>query len=557
MATDQHNGAGEQTELDAFIVGAGFAGMHMLYWLRDTLGFSARVYEAASDVGSTWFWNRYPGARCDSESIYYMFPDRVSEEMLQEWTWSERYARQPEILRYLQFAADKLDLRRDIQFDTHVASAVFDEATNRWNITTDSGEHIVAKFFITGVGCLSIPFTPKFKGIESFQGESFHTAEWPHDGVDLAGKRVAVIGTGATAVQIVPEIAEETDHLYVFQRTPSHDLPGRNRPLGKEYIEEIKATYKEIWKTAREAPAGFPFQRGPKSALEVTPEERKSAYEAAWERGSLSFGATFNDLLLNKEANDTANDFIRSKISETVRDPEVADLLTPKYPFQTKRPPLEHGYYETFNRENVDLIDVSSAPIEEITPTGIRTADAEYEVDCIIYATGFDAMTGALLKMDIRGRDGITLKEKWADGPVTYLGLTAHGFPNMFMITGPQSPSVLTNMPMGIEQHVEWIADCMVHMREHNLESIEAQSDAEDGWIALHNMIADATLVAQTDSWWVGANIPGKKRILYPYIGGLDTYRAKCDDVAAKGYEGFAFDAEPAKGADRQVSTSA
>ena len=546
MATEQRKGVGQETELDAFIVGAGFAGMHMLYWLRDKLGFSARVYEAADDVGGTWYWNRYPGARCDSESIYYMFPDHFSEEILQEWTWSERYARQPEILRYLQFVAEKLNLRRDIQFDTRVASAVFDEATNRWQITTESGERVVAKFFITAVGCLSTPHMPQFKGIQSFQGPSFHTAEWPEEGVDFTGKRVAVIGTGATAVQIVPEIAEDTEHLYVFQRTPSHDLPGHNHPLDEDYIREVKATYKDLWQTAREAYAGFPYPRGTVSALEVTPEERQSAYEAAWERGGLvSLSGTFSDLGLNKEANDTVNDFIRSKIREVVRDPEVADLLTPKYPFGTKRPPIEHGYYEAFNRDNVDLVDVRRAPIEEITPQGVRTADAEYEVDYIIYATGFDAMTGTLLKMDIRGRGGVPLKEKWADGPVTYLGVAAQGFPNMFMITGPQSPSVLANMPIAIEQHVEWIADCIDHMREQGLDSIEALSEAEDGWMALHTQIADATMIPQTDSWWVGANIPGKKRILYPFLGGMPMYRGKCDEVAANSYEGFVLGSEP------------
>ena len=545
MATEQRKVGGRKTELDAFIVGAGFAGMHMLYWLRDRLGFSARVYEAGSDVGGTWYWNRYPGARCDSESIYYMFSDHVSEEILQEWTWSERYARQPEILRYLQFVSERLDLRRDIQFNTRIASAVFDEASNRWDITTESGDHVWARFFITAVGCLSTPHTPRFKGIESFRGASYHTGQWPHEEVDFTGKCVAVIGTGATAVQVVPEIAEETAHLYVFQRTPSHDLPGRNHPLDEEYVREVKATYKDIWKTAREAPGGFPFPRGTASALEVTPEERQSAYEAAWQRGSLAFGATFTDLIINKEANDTANEFIGSKIREIVIDPEVAELLTPKYPFGTKRPPLEHGYYEAFNRANVNLVDVRRAPIEEITPKGVRTVDAEYAVDSIIYATGFDAMTGALFGMHIRGRGGVTLKEKWADGPRTYLGLTTQGFPNMFMITGPQSPSVLANMPMAIEQHVEWIADCMNHMRERGYECTEALGEAEDGWMAHHTQIADATLIPQTDSWWVGANIPGKKRFLYPYIGGLDNYRMKCDEVAAKSYEGFVLSPQP------------
>jgi cyclohexanone monooxygenase len=538
--TDQAKATRPDTELDAFIVGAGFAGMHMLSWLRDTLGFSARVYEAASDVGGTWYYNRYPGARCDSESIYYMFPDHVSKDLLQEWTWSERYAGQPEILRYLQFAADKLDLRRDIQFDTRVSSAVFDEGKSRWDITLDSGERIRAKFFITAVGCLSTPHTPQFKGAETFQGDSYHSGEWPHEGVDFSGKRVAVIGTGATAVQIVPEIAAETAHVYVFQRTANHDIPGRNRPLDEEYVREVKESYEETWEKLRNSPAGFPFPRGEISALEVSDEERRSIFEAGWSRGGFGLGSKFNDLPINMEANDTVNDFMRSKISEIVDDPEVADLLSPKHPYGTKRPPLEHGYYETFNRDNVTLVDVRSAPIEEVTPKGVRTANEEYEVDCIVYATGFDAMTGALFGMDIQGRGGVTLKEQWADGPRTYLGLTTQSFPNMFMITGPQSPSVLTNMVMAIEQHVEWIADCMNHMREQNLESIEALPESEEGWMEQHTMIANATLIPQTDSWWVGANIPGKKRFLYPFVGGLDNYRKMCDKAAAEGYKGFA-----------------
>jgi cyclohexanone monooxygenase len=539
MTAKQREAAGHEAEFDAVIVGAGFAGMHMLYWLRDRLGFSARVYEAGSDVGGTWYWNRYPGARCDSESIYYMFSDHVSEEILQEWTWSERYARQPEILRYLQFVAERLDLRRDIQFNTRIASAVFDEAAHRWEITTDGGERVAARFFITAVGCLSTPHTPRFPGIESFRGESYHTGQWPHEEIDFTGKRVAVIGTGATGVQIVPEIADEVAHLYVFQRTPSHDLPGRNHPLDEAYIRKVKATYHEIWETARAAVGGFPFPRSNTSALAVTPEERQRIYEAAWERGSLAFGATFMDFILSKEANDTANEFLRAKIREIVHDPEVAELLTPNYPFFTKRPPLEHGYYEAFNRDNVTLVDVRRAPIEEITPKGIRTSEAEYEVDCIIYATGFDAMTGALFGMDVRGRGGLALKEKWADGPRTYLGLTTQGFPNLFMITGPQSPSVLTNMVVSIEQHVEWIGACMEYMRERGYERIEASSEAEERWVAHHTLVANATLIPQTDSWWVGANIPGKKRFLYPYVGGLDNYRRMCDEVAAQGYEGF------------------
>ncbi len=544
MVRAQETGSRPATELDAVVVGAGFAGMAMLRSLRDTLGLSARVYEAGDDVGGTWYWNRYPGARCDSESVYYMFSDRVSEEILQEWTWTERYATQPEILRYLQFVADKLDLRRDIQFNTRITSAVFDEARSRWLVTTDTGERISAKFFITGVGCLSVPFMPSFEGLDDFRGEWHHTAEWPAEGVDFTGKRVAVIGTGATAVQVVPEIAPDAAHVYVFQRTPSHDLPGRNRPLDQAYVRDLKANYRDVWTQARDTRGGFPYPVAHASALDVTPEERKRVYEEAWDRGGLGFGfGTFSDLLLNKESNDTAVEFLRSKIHEIVDDPKVADLLSPKYPFFTKRPPLEHGYYEAFNRKNVTLVDAQQSPIERITAKGVRTAGAEFEVDIIVFATGFDAMTGALFAMDIRGRGGAGLKERWADGPRTYLGLATRGFPNMFMITGPQSPSVLTNMPVSIEQQVEWITGCVDHMRRNEIDCIEASTAAEDGWIAHHEMIAGATLISQTDSWWVGANIPGKQRYLYPYAGGLDNYRKFCDDVAAKGYEGFALGA--------------
>lgn len=542
MVEMQQTGTGRKTDLDAIVIGGGFAGLYMLSCLRDKLGLSARVYEAGSDVGGTWYWNRYPGARCDSESIYYMFSDHLSKDILQEWTWSERYAAQPEILRYLQYVADKLDLRRDIQFNTRIATAVFDEALNRWEITTDAGERVSARFFITAVGCLTTPYTPTFKGLETFQGDSYHTARWPEEEVDFTGKRVAVIGTGATAVQVVPEVAKQAAHLYVFQRTPSHDLPGQNRPLDQAYVREIKANYEDIWQTARETRGGFPYPVAHASALDVTPEERRRVYEDAWEKGGLGFGfGTFSDLLINKESNDTAVEFLSSKIHEIVHDPKVADLLAPKYPFFTKRPPLEHGYYEAFNRDNVTLVDVRRSPIGEITPKGVRAGDAEYEVDCIIYATGFDAMTGALFAIDIRGRDGLPLKEKWADGPRTYLGLTTQGFPNMFMITGPQSPSVLTNMPVSIEQHADWIAGCIAYMRGRGFERIEPLREAEDGWVAHHNQLADMTLIPQTDSWWVGANIPGKQRLLYPYVGGLDNYRRACDQVAEKGYEGFAL----------------
>lgn len=529
---------------DVVVVGAGFAGLYALYWFRDKLGLRVRVLEKGADVGGTWFWNRYPGARCDSESVYYCFSDHMPPEILQEWTWSERYARQPEILAYLRWVAEKLDLRRDIDLRTTVVAARYDERTARWRVSTDTGRTLVAPFFVTAVGCLHTAHLPKFEGLESFRGRWYHTADWPEEGVDFTGRRVAVIGTGATAVQVIPEVAEVAAHVFVFQRTPNHCIPGQNRKLTPEEVAEIKRNYPAIWQKMRQNRAGFPFDPAQRSALEAPPEERRQVYERAWQKGGLAFTQEcFNDLGLNEEANRTAVEFFAEKIRTIVRDPHVADLLTPKYPFGTKRPPLEHGYYETFNRPNVTLVDVRSAPIERITPAGIRTTEREYEVDDIIFATGFDAMTGALFAMDIRGRNGVSLKERWSEGPRTYLGLTAHGFPNMFIITGPQSPSVLTNMVVSIEHHVEWIGRCIEYMRERGYDVIEPSAEAEQSWVDHHNQVASMTLLLKTDSWWVGANIPGKQRLVYPYVGGLDVYRAFCDNVAATGYQGFRLEA--------------
>lgn len=528
-----------QRAFDAVVIGAGFAGLYMLHRLRG-LGLAAQVYEAGGEVGGTWYWSRYPGARCDSESHYYCFS--FSKELLQEWTWSERYPAQPEVLKYLNFAADKLDLRRDIQFRTRVTQAIFDEAAQRWQIATDTGDHVNAQYLITGVGCLSAPNLPAFKGLERFQGEWYHTGEWPHEPVDFTGKRVGLIGTGATGIQVVPEVAPVAEHLYVFQRTPNFAIPGRNRPLSQEEMERIRASYDEIWAKARCSFGGYPVDYAPHGALDLSPEERQRVYEKAWAKGGFHFiFNAANDLLVNKASNDTAAEFIRSHIRKVVRNPQVAELLCPyDHPFATKRPPLEHGYYESFNRGNVTLVDVRKAPIQEITPTGLKTQDAEYELDTIIFATGFDAMTGSLLKIDIRGRGGITLQQKWAEGPRTFLGMTTAGFPNLFMITGPQSPSVLTNMPTAIEQHVEWISDCIQELRNRGALSIEATPEAEERWVAHAEEVASRTLYPQADSWYVGANIPGKPRIVLPYTGGLGLYRKICDEVAAKGYEGFA-----------------
>jgi len=537
---ERHEDRAPERELDAVVVGAGFSGLYMLHRLRDTLGLSARVFEAAGDVGGTWYWNRYPGARCDSESYFYSFSDRLSEDLLREWTWSERFAPQPEILSYLQHVADRYDLRRDIRFNTRVVAAEYDERTGRWVVRTDDGGQVTAKFLITAVGCLSTTNLPDFPGRDSFRGDWHHTGLWPHEGVDFTGKRVAVIGTGATAVQAIPEIAEQAARVYVLQRTPNYDIAGGNRPMTAEDGDRIKADYREIWRATRETAFGFPYDVADRAALSVSEQERQRIFAEAWERGGFRLGTTFNDLLLDLEANETASEFLRARIRERVSDPAVAELLSPRdHPFFTKRPPLENGYYETFNRDNVTLVNVRSSPIREITPTGVRTADAEYEVDSIVYATGFDAMTGTLFKLGIRGRGGLDLRQKWAQGPRTYLGLATHGFPNLFLITGPQSPSVLSNMPVSIEQHVDWVTDCLRHLRDTGRDTIEPLPAAEDDWVDHHNEISEATLLPMANSWWVGANIPGKPRNLYPYAGGVGTYRTICAEVAARDYDGF------------------
>ena len=390
------------------------------------------------------------------------------------------------------------------------------------------------------MGCLSTTNLPEFPGRDSFRGDSFHTGLWPHEGVDFTGKRVAVIGTGATGVQLIPEVAQEAAHVTVFQRTPNYDIAGGNHPVTPDFDRQIKDDYPQIWARTRETAFGFPYDVADRTALSVPEDERQAIFEEAWAKGGFRLGTTFNDLLLDEDANETAAEFLRNKIRERVDDPEIAEMLAPKdHPFFTKRPPLENGYYETYNRENVTLVDVNRSPIEAITPAGVRTTDGEYEVDSIVYATGFDAMTGTLFKLGITGRDGLTLAEKWAEGPRSYLGIATHGFPNLFMITGPQSPSVLSNMPVSIEQHVDWVAGCLRHLREQGVARIEPTREAEDGWVAHHDEVTATTLLPRANSWWVGANIPGKHRSLYPYVGGVGTYRGICDDVAAKGYEGF------------------
>jgi len=545
-----NGGAAKGGELDALIIGAGFSGLYQLHCLRDRLGLSALVLETGDGIGGTWYWNRYPGARCDSESHSYCY--HFSDALLEEWEWSERYPEQPEIVRYLNFVADRLDLKRDIRFGTRVAAARFDEAANRWTVETESGASFTATYLITAVGCLSAANVPNIPGLDSFEGEWYHTGRWPHEGVDFTGKRVGQIGTGSTGIQAAPVIAKTAKHLTVFQRTANYSVPARNVPLTDDFKRYIRERHDEITEVCQSTPNGHPFRISEKKAFDVTPEERREIYEKAWEKGGLQFRASFQDILTSKASNDTAADFLKSKILETVKDPKTAAILANiDHPYAAKRPPIDTGYFETFNRDNVALVDLRATPIKRITPTGIRTTERDYDLDVIVFATGFDAMTGPLLGIDIRGRGGVPLKEVWQAGPVTYLGLTVPGFPNMFTITGPGSPSVLCNMPVAIEQHAEWITACIAHMREVGAETVEATSEAAAKWGAHVNDAANATLLPQaTHSWYLGANVPGKPRVFMPYAGGMAHYRGICDRVAAKGYEGFAFGA----GKDRRAA---
>jgi cation diffusion facilitator CzcD-associated flavoprotein CzcO len=525
-------------KFDAVVIGAGFAGLYMLHRLRDKLGMSVRVFETGDGVGGTWFWNRYPGARCDSESYIYCYS--FDKDLLQEWEWSGKYPEQPEILRYLNHVADRFDLRRDIQFNTRVTAARYREDDNRWEIETDQGELVTAHYLITGIGCLSAGQIPNIPGRDTFKGQWYHTGSWPHEGVDFTGKRVGVIGTGSSGVQSIPVIAQQAEHLYVFQRTPQFTIPARHETVDRAFLQEIKSRYDEIWEKAKLSPTGFAYDYPDRSALDVSAEERQTIYEDAWAEGSFKFYGSFKDIVTDLRANSTASEFIRSKIRETVKDPETAEKLVPAdHPLTSKRALIDTNYFETYNRPNVTLVDIRHSPIQEITPTGIRTEDEEYPLDVIVFATGFDAMTGPYVRIDLRGRSGLSLKEKWAEGPETYLGLASAGFPNLFMITGPGSPSVLSNMPVSIEQHVEWISDTIEDMRERGVDVIEADADAEAAWVAHVNETAEYTLFLLADSWYVGANIPGKPRVFMPYAGGVGTYRQKCDEVRANGYEGF------------------
>jgi cyclohexanone monooxygenase len=529
--------AGAET-CDVVVVGAGFAGMYMLHRLRKQ-GLSVRVYEQGGDVGGTWYWNRYPGARCDVESMQYSYS--FSSELQQEWNWSERYAPQPEILKYANHVADRFKLRSDIQLDTRVDRAIFDEGINSWSVTTSDGKTVTAKYVVLATGCLSNARMPDIKGLADFKGKVYHTGHWPHEPVDFTGLRVGVIGTGSSGIQSVPVIAGQASHLTVFQRTANFSIPARNAALTEEEREAFRAKYPEIRRFAREESRNGIYTEMPdRGALHDGDNERRSKYESRWTRGGLTFMSVYNNLALDKAANDTAADFVREKIADIVKDPKTAKLLQPNnHPIGSKRICIDSDYFAAFNRPNVTLVDIKSSPIEEILPNAVRTGGKDYEVDALVLATGFDAMTGSVAKIDIRGRQGQTLNQKWAEGPKTYLGLMSAGFPNLFIITGPGSPSVLSNMIVSIEQHVDWIADCIAWMRDRGFEAMEANKEAEDKWVAHVNEVAHTTLYPQANSWYMGANIPGKPQIFMPYIGGVGPYRQICNDIAAKGYEGF------------------
>ncbi len=527
------------TEVDAVIVGAGFSGLYMLHRLRE-LGFSTRVFDAADGVGGTWYWNRYPGARCDSESHYYCYS--FSDEIRKEWKWSCRYPAQPEILGYLNFVADRLDLKKDIDFRTRITSGTYDEEAHRWVVQTDLGETVHARFLITGVGNTSTPAKPMIPGIESFAGKVYQTGLWPHEKVDFTGQRVAVIGTGSSGIQSTAVIATEAAHLTVFQRTANYSVPARNHVLTDEMRQELEDNHAETRRLVLASPIGMPFEVPQKSALEVSDQERKATLDRLWAIGSFKFMFTsYNDIVLDLKANATVAGYIEAKIRETVQDPAKADVLCEfNHPVGTKRPPIDTNYYETFNRDNVSIVSIRKNPIREATVDGLTLENGDHhKVDSIVFATGFDTVTGTLNKLNLRGRDGVALADKWQDGPSAYLGLCTAGFPNLFMITGPGSPGILTNFPGCIEQNVNWIADVMIRMRDTNAVEIEASEAAESQWAQDITDVANGTLMTTVDSWYMNTNIAGKPRVFSAYFSGMNTYAGICADVAKDGYKGF------------------
>ncbi|MEM7077475.1 MAG: NAD(P)/FAD-dependent oxidoreductase [Pseudomonadota bacterium] len=544
---NQYRQKEEPRELDVVVVGAGFAGMYLIKRLRET-DLSFVVLEQGGDLGGTWYWNRYPGARCDVPSIEYSYS--FDAQLQRDWDWSEIMAAQPEILDYANHVAERFDLRRDIEFNTKVLGAAYDPARQRWSITTDTPETISAQYCIMATGCLSVTNTPEIEGAEDFSGPVYHTGRWPQEGVDFSGVRVGIIGTGSSGIQSIPVIAEEAQHLTVFQRTPNYTMPAHNADLEDEYRAQVRANYVQIRAEQRESPAGIvsfqfgfgggEFEEPTEMIVDTTAEERRALVE---EHGFEAL-RRFADVNLSLEANELACEMYRHQVSRVIDDPEVAERLMPRdYPIGCKRPVIDTHYYETFNRDNVDLVDLRQNPLLRINETGVQTENGYYEFDALVYATGFDAMTGALSKVDIRGRDGTFLRDAWAAGPQTYLGLQSVGYPNLFMITGPGSPSVLSNMMVSIEQHVDWIMDCLGYMGERQLREIEPSGQAQDAWGAHVNEVAQGTMFTapSCNSWYVGANIPGKARVIMPYVGGVGEYRRICDEIAAKDYDGFIF----------------
>ena len=536
--------AADAAQVDAVVIGAGFAGLYMLYRLRQ-LGLSARVFEAGDGVGGTWHWNRYPGARCDVESLQYSYS--FDEALQQAWTWTERYPRQAEILSYINHVADRFDLRRDIQLGTRVTQAHYDEGQRRWRVATDPGDALSARFVISAAGCLSSARVPDLAGLSNFQGRQYHTGHWPHEVIDFSGQRVGVIGTGSSGIQTIPVIARQAAQLVVFQRTPNFSIPAWNRPLPPADQQAWKADYADHRERARSTRSGILYDYSQRAAFDVSEDEREAEYQRRWARGGANFTHAFNDIYSNAQANDTAAEFVRGKIRTLVQDPQRAALLAPTdHAIGTKRICVDTDYYETFNQPHVDLVDLKATPITAVEAGGIRTGTGTgaqfYALDSIVFATGYDAVTGSLDRIDIVGRGGQALKAKWSAGPRTYLGLSSAGFPNLFLITGPQSPSVLTNVIVAIEQHVGWIAGCLQHMQAHGHHSAEATLQAENDWVEHVTEVASKTLFASANSWYTGANIPGKPRVFLPYIGGLGNYTVICNQVAADHYRGFTFD---------------
>lgn len=530
----------KNVDVDVVVVGAGFSGLYLLYRLRKA-GFSTRVFERGGDVGGTWYWNRYPGARCDVESLQYSYS--FDEQLQQDWHWPEKFSAQPDILAYANHVADRFNLKKDIEFNVEVKASRFDENLKTWKITTNTGEEIDAQYFIMATGCISTTQIPNIKGLSDYVGDTFHTGDWPHEEVDFSGQSIAVIGTGSSGIQSIPVLAKQAKKLTVFQRTPNYSIPSQNEPMTKKYERSWKDVYSERRKEMRYSAHGSLKDLNDVPALSVDEDQRQELYTKRWAIGGTGFLGSFNDLLTNADANYTAAEYVRQQIKRVVKDKETAEILCPRsYPIGTKRICIDTGYFETYNRENVKLVDISKKPIQRLVADGIIVDDQLYAFDSIIFATGFDAMTGSIFNVDIKGRGGLALKEKWNAGPKTYLGLMSASFPNLFMITGPGSPSVKSNMIMSIEQHVDLVIETLLSMRRKGLSVVEPELEAENKWVDHVQEVANKTLFPQANSWYMGANIPGKPRLFMPYIGGVGAYREICEEIVANNYRGFKFE---------------